>query len=107
MGARQCVQTTTHHPSAVKCTLMTIGFSVIQTHAYTKPSHHDVISSSLSDTLLMGDCKGKTQAEEHTHQSPSGHLSCLLSLSNLPQRIVSDKADEFQTHIFFFSLTES
>lgn len=42
-------------------------------------SHHDVISDSLADTLLMAGRKGKTQAEKHAFVS---HLSHLPSLSH-------------------------
>lgn len=40
------------------------------THKPTRTHQHDVINSSLSDTLLMAGRKGKTQAEKHTHPSP-------------------------------------
>lgn len=56
-------------------------------------SHHDVISGPLSDTLLMGDCKGRTREEEDV--TSVWILNCLLSLSNQRQAI----QPEFQTRI--------
>lgn len=71
-----------NHHAALKCSEMhwvTLGFSFIHSNEHThtpSPSHHDVISSSLSDTLLMGDCKGKTQAEKRTHPSGTWTVCC-------------------------------
>lgn len=48
-------------------------------------SHHDVISGPLSDTLLTGDCKGRTREEEDV--TSVWILNCPLSLSNQHQGI--------------------
>lgn len=68
---------------------------LIYTQTNTSGSfHHDVISGPLSDTLLMGDCKGRTREEEDV--TSVWILNCLLSLSNQCQGIQL----EFQTCIF-------
>lgn len=58
------------------------------------PSHNDVIGGPLSDTLLMGDCKGRTHEEEHI--TSVWNLNCLLSLSNQRQ----GNQPEFQTYVW-------